>query len=436
MATSAAVFVPMAILLVKGMAPLFGLAAVGVLALELVRRRKVPLLPGPVLYFLAAMAAWALMTWWWSLAPDETAKTGLSLALTLFGGAVLIGAARRLDGRERNILESGLIVGGAVGFALIAFEFATDAWLARHLYGLRGKSIFFVEGRYTAAMNPGLAATALFFWSWALAMRTRYRGVAANVAIAAAFALVLLSNSDAVVVALLVGAVVFGAMLVLPRAVPLIVAAVIAAGVAAAPLVPALLPDPLDAATRVPGLTMSAAHRILIWKTTARHIRDNPVLGGGFDTARALYGTQDKVKYHYPESIAKEPTTTSYEPIPLHPHNAVLQVWLELGLVGAVILLGLLLAVVRAVALGVDDRSKRAGALAMMTTALTVASLSFGAWQSWWLGSILLATAFLAAVTLPAARPAAPAAREIGGPKGPEPTRYGDWERKGRAIDF
>jgi hypothetical protein len=25
---------------------------------------------------------------------------------------------------------------------------------------------------------------------------------------------------------------------------------------------------------------------------------------------------------------------------------------------------------------------------------------------------------------------------EIGGPKGPEPTRYGDWERKGRCIDF
>ncbi|MBO6902933.1 MAG: DUF1674 domain-containing protein [Rhizobiaceae bacterium] len=25
---------------------------------------------------------------------------------------------------------------------------------------------------------------------------------------------------------------------------------------------------------------------------------------------------------------------------------------------------------------------------------------------------------------------------EVGGPKGPEPVRYGDWERKGRAIDF
>ena len=26
--------------------------------------------------------------------------------------------------------------------------------------------------------------------------------------------------------------------------------------------------------------------------------------------------------------------------------------------------------------------------------------------------------------------------REIGGPSGPEPTRFGDWERKGRCIDF
>ena len=25
---------------------------------------------------------------------------------------------------------------------------------------------------------------------------------------------------------------------------------------------------------------------------------------------------------------------------------------------------------------------------------------------------------------------------EIDGPTGPEPTRYGDWERKGRCIDF
>ena len=26
--------------------------------------------------------------------------------------------------------------------------------------------------------------------------------------------------------------------------------------------------------------------------------------------------------------------------------------------------------------------------------------------------------------------------REIGGPKGPEPTRYNDWERNGKCVDF
>jgi len=44
----------------------------------------------------------------------------------------------------------------------------------------------------------------------------------------------------------------------------------------------------------------------------------------------------------------------------------------------------------------------------------------------------------------PAADPAAPADSkkpnprepEFGGPEGPEPTRYGDWERGGRCVDF
>ena len=31
---------------------------------------------------------------------------------------------------------------------------------------------------------------------------------------------------------------------------------------------------------------------------------------------------------------------------------------------------------------------------------------------------------------------ARPAAKEFQGPKGPEPTRYGDWETKGIASDF
>jgi hypothetical protein len=37
--------------------------------------------------------------------------------------------------------------------------------------------------------------------------------------------------------------------------------------------------------------------------------------------------------------------------------------------------------------------------------------------------------------TSPPAQPAAPP-REVGGREGPEPTRFGDWELRGRCIDF
>jgi hypothetical protein len=38
----------------------------------------------------------------------------------------------------------------------------------------------------------------------------------------------------------------------------------------------------------------------------------------------------------------------------------------------------------------------------------------------------------------PAKEPVKKAVRpkELGGPSGPEPTRYGDWERKGICVDF
>lgn len=36
----------------------------------------------------------------------------------------------------------------------------------------------------------------------------------------------------------------------------------------------------------------------------------------------------------------------------------------------------------------------------------------------------------------PALPPPKAMPKEIGGPTGPEPTRYNDWERKGRVSDF
>lgn len=44
--------------------------------------------------------------------------------------------------------------------------------------------------------------------------------------------------------------------------------------------------------------------------------------------------------------------------------------------------------------------------------------------------------ALLEAADRRAAADQAALATEHGGPRGPEPTRYGDWEKKGIAVDF
>ena len=36
----------------------------------------------------------------------------------------------------------------------------------------------------------------------------------------------------------------------------------------------------------------------------------------------------------------------------------------------------------------------------------------------------------------PAIKERLPLPKEVGGPAGPEPTRFGDWEQKGRCTDF
>ena len=50
------------------------------------------------------------------------------------------------------------------------------------------------------------------------------------------------------------------------------------------------------------------------------------------------------------------------------------------------------------------------------------------------LGIIMVNKSKKSKLIIPANKDKAP--KEIGGRKGPEPTRYGDWEKNGRCIDF
>ena len=89
--------------------------------------------------------------------------------------------------------------------------------------------------------------------------------------------------------------------------------------------------------------------------------------------------------------------------VPLHPHDAALQLWVELGLVGvalaAVFWAYLLSRIDRYV---VADRDLAGAAGGSAGAYLTIGALSFGIWQEWWLA--LGALAIMVIVLLARAR--------------------------------
>jgi O-antigen ligase len=107
---------------------------------------------------------------------------------------------------------------------------------------------------------------------------------------------------------------------------------------------------------------LSWAARMSYWSHAVDWILDRPVRGWGLDASRAMGPG-----------------------IQLHPHNGALQVWLELGLVGAVAAAAFWgLSLVRLA----RPRSNlaMAGVAGSAATYILFAWLNYGAWQSWWLG--------------------------------------------------
>jgi exopolysaccharide production protein ExoQ len=140
---------------------------------------------------------------------------------------------------------------------------------------------------------------------------------------------------------------------------------------------PFLIPRVLDPAVFAPIKYVSkpAVHRMYIWKFTSNHILEKPITGWGMNAARSIPGgkniTRDKYRQSYGENL------------PLHPHNVVLQIWLELGLPGVTALTFLLsLLLFKASALGLTRWS---GTLLLMQfmSILLFSGASFGVWQSW-----------------------------------------------------
>ena len=117
--------------------------------------------------------------------------------------------------------------------------------------------------------------------------------------------------------------------------------------------------------------------RVDIWNSFGAAIRERPWIGAGFGASPRM--AQSRVAQDVPPE-RRELLGVG------HPHNAAVQIWTELGAVGAVLAALVLLLTIKA--LGRFPRGDLAPMLALMAGAAAVSLVGHGAWQGWWPAAI------------------------------------------------
>jgi exopolysaccharide production protein ExoQ len=330
-----------------------------------------------------AFLAYVLLTLLWAIDSAEGLDGWVRISFGALFGLAMAGNAASLDETDRTRVERWLVVGTAAAIALLLAQLASQ-----RAFGFNDSFASRWHGPDTnlwALFNRPVGILAIVLPLGVLAAFRVYGAIAAIALLVAGVFCVFNFNSMGAELAVMVGigAAIFTVIFVKRGAAILTVA--LAAGILAAPLI-ASAPQ-LDALSQRRDVSVSVYHRAAIWHFAAGKILERPALGWGMHASRTM--PDGKVQF-----------APGAEYLPLHPHNAALQIWLELGLVGAIAAAAAMLALGRRIR---GDRFTRAALAGALLGAFTVGSVGYGIWQGWWMGALWILIALGAVLTPPKA---------------------------------
>ena len=125
-------------------------------------------------------------------------------------------------------------------------------------------------------------------------------------------------------------------------------------------------------------LPASWDHRLVMWDFVTARIGEHPLIGHGFDASRTFDAT----------FIGNDNYEMSV--VSLHPHNFGLQIWVETGLVGAILAVAALLVIANSILTTVQKNPQIAWPIAgFLVGLMIVGTVSYGVWQEWLWASII-----------------------------------------------
>jgi exopolysaccharide production protein ExoQ len=365
LATASVLLFPLLVLLPRGMAALASAAGLCAAGLVLSANRKLlsPALAIAAL-LLGCLLVWGAVSALWSVDPIRSLAVAARLA-GLFAAGLALAAAAELVAAPRRMTFC-LLVGLVLGISLAAAEFATD--------GLLG-SLFSDQPYRATRLNRASISLAILLLPASVALALcGQRALAALIAVVTVATVYALAGTAAK--ALLIAGFPIGLLSCrAPDRVARGAAVISVIAIVTAPLTFARLERLPGLSETADALKVSAGHRLLIWSFAGDRIAERPLIGWGLDASRAIPG-------------GKDPIRAGESWMPLHPHNAALQVWLELGVPGAVFFAMSVALLWRALACAAWPPLFAAAAAASLTIAVVGCFATYGIWQEWWLGTL------------------------------------------------
>jgi exopolysaccharide production protein ExoQ len=357
-----------------GMSPLLIATALLAYATERFQSGNWPALPRITLLIFGLFLIWCALSLIWALNPASGARKLIDLMALALSLVAMLALGERADSAQRRRLCKMLIVGMAVGFIVLTIEATFDFPLYRAVMGSANPKLAdLVEVKRSVDALPLLVWPACF----ALA-RLGWPWLGAIVAALFAVACIKLTASSATLGMFLSLAILAASFISLIWVRWLLALGTVLAFVL---IVPIAIVAYDKGGTSSQWLKHSAQHRVEIWHFAAERTLDRPLLGHGFNASRYV-PNGDAVSEFLPPGQSL---------IPLHPHDAFLQIWLELGAVGTVIVATGLVLMLRAVGRWPADMARFI--LPGYAAGIVVAALAFGIWQSWWMATIAFSIA-------------------------------------------
>lgn len=385
---AALMIMPLAVVVPMAITPLAATCAVCLAYHSIVYRRRSPISLSWYAAILALLLVWCALTALWSIDGQLSLLRWLDLAMIAPGAVVIIDAARTIGDAGRIRVENALIWGTVAGLALIAVEIAGGAAISRAIHGPTGPGI-----GELVYLNRGASLIAVLACLAALAVERRFGKLWVAPLVAAIVPILLILDPGAPVLAAAVGAMIVGLARIWPRLTASALALVTAICILATPLLPGTVFSSARYAAWTEQPDVSLAHRLVIWEFVAERVKERPWRGWGLDTARALPGGHDLIEFANTAGVSRPG-----ELLPIHPHNAILQWWLELGLPGALMFGALVVITILAIPRCVGDVRAQAACLGTVAAVAIIASLSYGIWQGWWQTTIWLLASLTVAV--------------------------------------